>query len=92
MSPKAKRKQEIYSTTLSSRGQVVLPSAVRRKLGLRKGMRINIVLGEGNEESLVLRPMRDDAIRKMRGILRDVATEALEVLQEERRKDRERGR
>jgi len=91
MSRKTAKKTEVYTTTMSSRGQVVLPSHVRRKLGLRKGMRINIVLGEESEGSIVLQPLRADAIRKVRGSLPGAAA-ALDFLQEERRRDRERGR
>jgi AbrB family looped-hinge helix DNA binding protein len=91
MRPKTRRKSEVYSTTLSSRGQVVLPAAVRRKLGLRKGTRISILLGDESEKSMVLRPMETDVIRELRGVLKD-GGEALEFLQQERRRDRERGR
>jgi AbrB family looped-hinge helix DNA binding protein len=91
MRGKSVRKAEVYTTTVSSRGQVVLPSHVRRKLGLRKGMRINIVFGEESDGSIVLQPLRADAIRKVRGSLPGAA-EALDFLQEEKRRDRERGR
>jgi len=91
MSPKKNPRIQVYSTTLSSRGQVVLPSGLRRKLGLRKGMRLHILLGDEKEMRLVLRPVDRDIVKELRGILRD-ADEALEYLQEERRKDRERGR
>jgi len=64
---------------------------VRRKLGLRKGTRISIVLGKGREKSMVLRPVETNVIRELRGILKG-AGEALDFLQEERRRDRERGR
>jgi AbrB family looped-hinge helix DNA binding protein len=91
MSRKTADKSEVYTTTVSSRGQVVLPAPVRRKLGLRKGTRISIVLGQENEKSMVLRPIETDVIRELRGILKG-AGEALDFLQEERRRDRERER
>ena len=91
MSAKTAKKAEVYTTTMSSRGQVVLPASVRRRLGLRKGTRISIVLGDESEKSMVLRPMETDVIRELRGILKG-AGEALDFLQEERRRDRERGR
>jgi AbrB family looped-hinge helix DNA binding protein len=91
MSAKTAKKTEVYMTTMSSRGQVVLPSSVRRKLGLRKGTRISIELGDDSEKSMVLRPMETNVIRELRGILKG-AGEALDFLQEERRRDRERGR
>jgi len=54
-------------------------------------MRLHILLGDEKEMRLVLRPVDRDIVKELRGILRD-ADEALEYLQEERRKDRERGR
>ena len=91
MSRKTAGKPEIYTTTVSSRGQVVLPSPVRRKLGLRKGTRVNIVIGETGEGSIILQPLHADAIRTVRGSLPG-GGEALDYLQAERRRDRERGR
>jgi AbrB family looped-hinge helix DNA binding protein len=91
MSRKTAGKAEVYTTTVSSRGQVVLPSPVRRKLGLRKGTRINIMIGEIGEGTIILQPLHADAIRKVRGSLPG-AGEALDYLQAERRRDRERGR
>ena len=35
------------TTRMSSRGQVVIPEAIRRKLGLREGMEF-VVVGEGD--------------------------------------------
>lgn len=76
---------------MSSRGQVVLPARLRRKLGLRKGARLSISVGEKGDNTLVLRRMEADPVRELRGILKG-ASEALDFLQEERRRDRERGR
>lgn len=42
-------------TTLSSKGQVVLPAQVRRQLGLARGERLTI---EVRGDELVLRPAR----------------------------------
>ncbi len=41
-------------TTLSSKGQLVLPSAARRRLGLRQGERLSI---EFREDGVFLRPV-----------------------------------
>jgi AbrB family looped-hinge helix DNA binding protein len=91
MTPKKNARTEVYSTTVSSRGQVVLPSGVRRKLGLRKGTRLHIVLSEESDKSILLRPVNHDVVEELRGILRG-KDEVLEYLEEERLKDRERGR
>lgn len=91
MSSKKNVRKQVYSTTVSSRGQVVLPSGVRRKLGLRKGTRLNIVLGDEGDKSLVMRPANENIIDELRGILRG-GDEVLKYLQEERQRDRERGK
>ncbi len=41
-------------TTLSSKGQLVLPASVRRQLGLAKGERLSVEL---RGDSVVLRPL-----------------------------------
>lgn len=43
-------------TTLSSKGQIVLPSAVRRKLGLVPGATLDVALESGR---IVLAPARE---------------------------------
>jgi AbrB family looped-hinge helix DNA binding protein len=43
-------------TTLSSKGQIVLPSAVRRKLGLVPGATLDVALEAGR---IVLAPARE---------------------------------
>ena len=54
------------TTTLSSRGQIVLPSRVRRKLGLRPGTRFSVLTDGGKvvlapQESgrKIVQPSRD---------------------------------
>jgi AbrB family looped-hinge helix DNA binding protein len=43
------------TTTLSTKGQVVLPQAARKKLGLQPGAKLACFVQEGD---VVLRPMR----------------------------------
>ncbi len=81
---------QFFTTTISSRGQVVLPAKVRRKMRLRKGMRLNIVLPENGRKQIVLQPLDFDPIANFRGALPNA--DALEFLERERKKDRERGR
>lgn len=54
-------------TTLSSKGQVVLPASVRRKLGLLPGASLEIAL---ESERIVLEPIRPRPARPVFGIER----------------------
>lgn len=55
------------SSTLSSRGQLVVPAAIREFLGLRPGDRIDFVVRD--DGTVVLRPALLD-VRELRGMLR----------------------
>jgi AbrB family looped-hinge helix DNA binding protein len=54
-------------TTLSSKGQVVLPATVRRKLGLLPGASLEIAV---EEERIVLEPIRPRPPKPVLGIER----------------------
>jgi AbrB family looped-hinge helix DNA binding protein len=82
---------ELFTTIVSSKGQVVLPAQVRSRFGLRKGTRITIALKADKAEPIVLRPVTSEAIRRLRGAYKSAGA-ALEFLESERRKERERGR
>ncbi|HSQ20023.1 MAG TPA: AbrB/MazE/SpoVT family DNA-binding domain-containing protein [Blastocatellia bacterium] len=56
-------------TTVTSKGQIVIPSAIRRKLGISEGTRIKIELKE-DEKEIVLRPITREYIHSLRGELR----------------------
>ena len=86
-----KAKEEVYTTTLSSRGQVVLPAPVRRKLRLRKGARIQVVMSDDKRDEVILKAARPKPLSEWYGAFPGAAR-ALEILAEERRKDRERGK
>ena len=49
-------------TTVSSKGQIVIPAAIRESLGIEPGTRVAIRL-EGDE--LILRPQTQDATRRL---------------------------
>ena len=51
-------------TTMSSRGQVVIPVRIRRALGLEKNDRFQV---EQRDGCIVLRPVQDDDWRSLRG-------------------------
>lgn len=54
-------------TTATSKGQIVIPSAIRRRLGIKEGTRIRIE-EKGNE--IILRPITREYVHSVRGKLR----------------------
>ena len=75
---------ETYTTT---KGQIVIPSRVRRKLGIKEGTRIQIEVDEETNQ-IILTPITREYIAKLRGSLKGGG--ALKVLEAERRKERNR--
>lgn len=73
---------EAYITT---KGQIVIPVELRRKYGITTKTKIMIM---DKEDGIVLRPITDQYLRRLQGSLK--GSGALEVLLEERRKDKER--
>jgi AbrB family looped-hinge helix DNA binding protein len=56
-------------TTATSKGQIVIPSSIRRKLAIEEGTRIKIEFDEQNS-AIVLKPITRESIKKFRGILK----------------------
>ena len=71
--------------TVTSKGQLVIPSKLRKKFGIRKGTRVSVTV-EGNH--LVLQPITPEYIRSLRGILKGDGS-AMRFLLEERKRDRD---
>lgn len=71
--------------TVTSKGQLVIPSKLRKKLGIRKGTRV-AVTEEGTR--LILQPITREYIHSLRGILKGDGS-AMKFLLEERKRDRE---
>ena len=80
-----------FAATISSKGQMVLPAPVRKRLGLRKGMRVNISFAEDGGDRLIVQPVTPLRIEELRGSV-ECAGAALDYLHEERKRDREQGR
>ena len=59
--------KKVPVTTLSTKGQTVIPKSIRDHLDLRPGDRIDFVLRENGE--VLIRPATDD-VRKLKGMLR----------------------
>ena len=82
--------KKIATTRMSSKGQVVIPEAIRTRLGLEPGVEF-VVIGEG--DTVVLKPIAmpsmeqfDDVIRRARqaarraGLERSDVAEAIEAV------------
>ena len=70
--------------TVSTKGQFVIPAAMREELGIVPGGRISLTLQDG---VIVLRPVSDRLVEETRGMLAGGASMADE-LQAERRSER----
>jgi AbrB family looped-hinge helix DNA binding protein len=55
---------ESIFTVVSSKGQIVIPAALREKLGIKAGTRIAI---RSEENQLILQPITDEFIRSLVG-------------------------
>jgi len=66
------------------KGQVVIPSKLRRKLGIRKGTQVSLY--ERNGE-IILKPITDEYIRSMAGMT-GTKGKLLKALREEKAKER----
>jgi AbrB family looped-hinge helix DNA binding protein len=54
---------ETYSTT---KGQIVIPVSVRRKLGIKEGTRIQVVVDE-SERRIILTPITREYVHSLQG-------------------------
>lgn len=71
-------------STVTTKGQLVIPAKLRRKYGIRKGTKVVFV---EEDKRLVLQPLTREFIQSLCGWLK--GSKALEYLLEERKKDRE---
>ena len=74
-------------TTTTTKGQVVIPSSVRRKLGIKTGTRIQVELDEANSQ-IILTPITREYVHSLRGKFRGAGL--LEELEASRERDRDR--
>jgi len=73
-------------STITRKGQIVIPSRLRKKFGIAAGDRIQI-LDAGDH--IILKPITREYIQGLRGLLS--GSGALQALEDERRAERERG-
>ena len=82
-----------YHTTISSKGQVVIPAELREQFGLKKGTRATWTHEKGR---LILMPINERVLDELQGCLKprpgepSVFEASLEERERERRRDRER--
>ncbi len=74
-------------TTATTKGQVVIPSSVRKRLGITAGTRIQVEVDEATSQ-IILTPITRDYIKSLAGKFRGLPL--LEDLMRERALDRER--
>lgn len=58
------------TTTISPKFQVVIPKEIRESMGLRAGMKVQVLQYEGRIEFIPLRPMKS-----LRGIAKGIPAE-----------------
>ena len=73
-------------TTATSKGQIVIPSSIRRKLGIKEGTRIQIELKEQARE-IILKPITREYIHSLRGKFRGKGL--MKALMAEKKHERE---
>ena len=56
-------------TTATLKGQIVIPSSIRRKLGIKEGTRIQIEVNEDANE-IILKPITREYVHSLRGRFR----------------------
>ena len=70
---------------VTSKGQIVIPSKIRRRLNIKKGTKLCIV---EKGDQLILQPLTEDYFEKMAGIL-NTKGKLTKAILEERTKEKE---
>jgi AbrB family looped-hinge helix DNA binding protein len=73
-------------TIATIKGQIVIPSSVRRKLGIKEGTHINIDVDE-QAKKIILTPITEDYVHSLRGKYRGKGL--LKALMAEKKRERE---
>lgn len=56
----------MYTIVVTTKGQIVIPSKIRRKLNIRRGTRLFI---EEYEDEIILKPLTSSYFKKLSGYL-----------------------
>jgi AbrB family looped-hinge helix DNA binding protein len=75
----------MYRSVVTVKGQVVIPSKLRRKFGLKKGTQVYLYERDGE---IVIRPVTDEYLRSLAGIT-GTKGKLLKALMVEKAKERE---
>ena len=72
-------------TIVRIKGQVVIPSKLRRKLGIKQGTQVTFFERDGE---IIIKPITDEYIEKMAGVM-GTKGKLLKALKEEKTSERE---
>lgn len=75
----------MYIMTVTSKGQIIIPSIIRRHLGIKRGTKVCFI--QQNKE-LILRPITNDYLESIKGVLK-TSGKALKMLEKEKHKERQ---
>jgi AbrB family looped-hinge helix DNA binding protein len=78
--------EEIMETTVTVKGQMVIPASARKRLGIREGTRIQIEVDDVNKQ-LILKPITREYIHSLRGKYKGKGL--LKALMAEKKRERE---
>jgi AbrB family looped-hinge helix DNA binding protein len=70
----------------TSKGQIVIPSSIRKKLGIKEGTRIKIELDEATK-TIILKPITREFIQSLRGKYKGKGL--LKALMDEKKRERD---
>lgn len=73
-----------YSSVVTIKGQIVIPVAIRNKIGIHKGTKVLLEEKDGN---ILVHPVTEDFYRKTFGIFKNSGL--LKALEESRRHEKE---
>jgi AbrB family looped-hinge helix DNA binding protein len=73
-------------TTATAKGQIVIPSSIRRKLGIKEGTRIRIEVNE-KANQIILKPITREYVHSLRGRFRGKGL--VKALMAEKKRERE---
>ncbi|MDI6603449.1 MAG: AbrB/MazE/SpoVT family DNA-binding domain-containing protein, partial [Patescibacteria group bacterium] len=76
---------DMETTVVTTKGQIVIPSKIRRRYGIKKGTRVCLIEQGGD---IVIRPITDEYIEKMAGSL-GTKGRVLKTFLEEKKRERE---
>jgi len=73
-------------SVVTAKGQIVIPSRLRRKYGIKKGTPVSVYDKDGE---IIVRPLTDEYIRSLAGIARTWKADLMKALREEKARERE---